>query len=308
MCVLLAGAFFQTLEGPAYQAMVADITPQDKREKAFSLLYLGGNIGLIISPIVAGLLFNNYLWLCFVISGISISISTILIGIFVKDIGVSDTNERDVEQDGSEGINIWEIIRNSTTLILFIIALSFYQGAYSQFSYLMPLDITKAYPENGSIIYGTITSVNCIIVVLFTPIITMAMEKVTMTKKYTLGIIFQALSFVAFLLSFGVIAGYYVSITLFTVGEILTTIVIGAYLSERVPANFRGRIYGVTNFAAAFMSGVVEWGSGRLFDDYGLKYAWAFSIGMTMVAVIASCVLIYTDRKEFSNLYVEVKD
>jgi MFS family permease len=186
MCVLLAGAFFQTLEGPAYQAMVADITPQDKREKAFSLLYLGGNIGLIISPIVAGLLFNNYLWLCFVISGISISISTILIGIFVKDIGVSDTNEQDVEQDGSEGINNWKIIRNSTTLILFIIALSFYQGAYSQFGYLMPLDITKAYPENGSIIYGTITSVNCIIVVLFTPIITMAMEKVTMTKKYTL--------------------------------------------------------------------------------------------------------------------------
>ena len=218
MCVLLAGAFFQTLEGPAYQAMVADITPQDKREKAFSLLYLGGNIGLIISPIVAGLLFNNYLWLCFVISGISISISTILIGIFVKDIGVSDTNEQDVEQDGSEGINIWKIIRNSTTLILFIIALSFYQGAYSQFSYLMPLDITKAYPENGSIIYGTITSVNCIIVVLFTPIITMAMEKVTMTKKYTLGIIFQALSFLAFLLSFGVIAGYYASITIFTVG------------------------------------------------------------------------------------------
>ncbi len=308
MCVLLAGAFFQTLEGPAYQAMVADITPQDKREKAFSLLYLGGNIGLIISPIVAGLLFNNYLWLCFVISGISISISTILIGIFVKDIGVSDTNEQDIEQDGSEGINIWKIIRNSTTLILFIIALSFYQGAYSQFSYLMPLDITKAYPENGSIIYGTITSVNCIIVVLFTPIITMAMEKVTMTKKYTLGIIFQALSFLVFLLSFGVIAGYYASITLFTVGEILTTIVIGAYLSERVPANFRGRIYGVTNFAAAFMSGVVEWGSGRLFDDYGLKYAWAFSIGMTMVAVIASCVLIYTDRKEFSNLYAEVKE
>jgi MFS family permease len=288
--------------------MVADITPQDKREKAFSLLYLGGNIGLIISPIVAGLLFNNYLWLCFVISGISISISTILIGIFVKDIGVSDTNELDVEQDSSEGINIWKIIRNSTTLILFIIALSFYQGAYSQFGYLMPLDITKAYPENGSVIYGTITSVNCIIVVLFTPIITMAMEKVTMTKKYTLGIIFQALSFLAFLLSFGVIAGYYASITLFTVGEILTTIVIGAYLSERVPANFRGRIYGVTNFASAFMSGVVEWGSGRLFDDYGLKYAWAFSIGMTMVAVIASCVLIYTDRKEFSNLYTEVKD
>ena len=305
MCVLLVGAFFQTLEGPAYQAMVADITPQDKREKAFSLLYMGGNIGLILSPTVAGLLFNNYLWLCFVISGLSISVSTIMIGFFVNDIGTSDDSEHDLEHDGSDDKNIWEIIRKSTTLILFIIALSFYQGAYSQFSYLMPLDISKAYPENGSIIYGTITSVNCIIVVLFTPVITMVMEKVAMTKKYALGTFLQALSFAAFLLSFGVIAGYYASIALFTVGEILTTIVIGAYLSERVPANFRGRIYGVTSFASAFMSGIVEWGSGRLFDDYGLHYAWAFSIGMTMVSVIAAVALIYTDRKEFSDLYTK---
>ena len=266
---------------------------------------MGGNIGLILSPTVAGLLFNNYLWLCFVISGLSISVSTILIGFFVNDIGTSDDSEHDLEHDGSDGKNIWEIIRKSTTLILFIIALSFYQGAYSQFSYLMPLDISKAYPENGSIIYGTITSVNCIIVVLFTPVITMVMEKVAMTKKYALGTFLQALSFVAFLLSFGVIAGYYASIALFTVGEILTTIVIGAYLSERVPANFRGRIYGVTSFASAFMSGIVEWGSGRLFDDYGLHYAWAFSIGMTMVSVIAAVALIYTDRKEFSDLYTK---
>ncbi len=103
------------------------------------------------------------------------------------------------------------------------------------------------------------------------------------------------------------IAGYYASIALFTVGEILTTIVIGAYLSERVPASFRGRIYGVTSFASAFMSGIVEWGSGRLFDDYGLHYAWAFSIGMTMVSVIAAVALIYTDRKEFSDLYTKAE-
>ena len=86
ICMLLFGALFQTLEGPAYQALVADITPEDKREKAFSLLYLGANIGLILSPTIAGLLFNNYLWLCFVISGLSISVSTILIGLFINDI------------------------------------------------------------------------------------------------------------------------------------------------------------------------------------------------------------------------------
>lgn len=304
VCVLLVGAFFQTLEGPAYQALVADITPPDKREKAFSLLYLGANIGLILSPTIAGILFNNYLWLCFVISGLSISVSTVLIGLFVKDLGGEyDVDKAEIEEH-EDKTGILNIIKSSKTLIVFLIAFSFYQGAYSQFGYLMPLDISKAYPENGSVIYGTVTSVNCIIVVLCTPVITMTLEKVALTKKYALGLLFQSFSFVSFLLSFGVIAGYYVSITLFTLGEILTTIVVGAFLSERVPASFRGRIYGVTSFTGAVMAGIVEWGSGMLFDSMGSTYAWAFTIGMTAVAVTASVILIFVDRKEFGGLYV----
>ena len=302
LCVTLVGAFFQTLEGPAYQAMVAEITPLDKREQAFSLLYMGGNIGLILSPTIAGILFNNYLWLCFVISGVSISVSTVLIAVFIKDsteLIRKESKEEGEEQDG----NILAVIKSSATLILFLIAMSFYQGAYSQFSYLMPLDISKAYPENGSIIYGTVTSLNCIIVVVLTPVITMVMKKVAMTKKYLLGIILQALSFGAFALSYGVIAGYYVSITLFTLGEILTTIVTGAFLADRVSTNYRGRIYGITSFSAAFMTGIVEWNSGWLFDYYGSAPAWIFSVAMTMIAVIASFVLIFTDKKEFADLY-----
>lgn len=263
---------------------------------------MGGNIGLILSPTIAGILFNHYLWLCFVISGVSISVSTVLIAFFIKDTTERIRKESREEVKGQDG-NILRVVKNSATLILFLIAMSFYQGAYSQFSYLMPLDISKAYPENGSIIYGTVTSLNCIIVVVLTPVITMAMEKVAMTKKYLLGIILQALSFGAFALSFGVIAGYYVSITLFTLGEILTTIVTGAFLADRVSANFRGRIYGITSFSAAFMTGIVEWNSGWLFDHYGSEPAWIFSVAMTMIAVIASFVLVFTDKREYGELY-----
>jgi MFS family permease len=306
ICVLLVGSFFQTLEGPAYQALVADITPADKREKAFSLLYLGANVGLILSPTIAGLLFKNYLWLCFIISGLAIGCSTVLIGLFVKNEKVENETDIEATDEGDDSqVNILSIIKNSSTLIAFTISLAFYQGAYSQFGYLMPLDIAKAFPENGSVIYGTITSVNCILVVLCTPFITMILEKMDLTKKYALGVLLQAISFGAFLLSFGIIGGYYISIALFTFGEILTTIVIGAFLAERVPENYRGRIFGVTSFASAFMMGITEFGSGQMFDTFGPAYAWAFSIAMTMVAVIAALMLVYLDKKEFSQLYAQ---
>ena len=69
--LILIASLFQTLEGPAYDALVADITPTKDRERAYSLLYLGVNIGMILSPTIGGILLENHLWLCFIISGVS---------------------------------------------------------------------------------------------------------------------------------------------------------------------------------------------------------------------------------------------
>ena len=299
ICVVMAGSFFQTLEHPAYNAMVADITPLDKREKAFSLLYLGKNIGLILAPTIAGILFNRHLRLCFIINGIAIGISTVLIGLFVKDTEtVHKTEHRDALGKKAGDENIMSVIKGSAALTFFIIAMCFQDGAYSQFGYLMPLDISKAYPETGAAIYGSVASINCIVVVVCTPFITMLLEKISLAKKYMLGTVFQALSFVSFLLSFGVIAGYYVSIILFTIGEILMSTVVGAYLASKVPANLRGRLYGITDFVTAFITGIVKYYSGYLFDYYGLKQAWAFSIAMTMISVIAAVLVVRVDRDE----------
>ena len=69
---ILAG-IFQSMENPAYEALFSDLSTTKDRERAYSLDYLGGNLGLVLSPTIAGLLFQNYLWLSFLISGISIS-------------------------------------------------------------------------------------------------------------------------------------------------------------------------------------------------------------------------------------------
>ncbi|MBQ2310994.1 MAG: MFS transporter, partial [Firmicutes bacterium] len=85
------GLFFiagigQNLEGPSYNALLADLSTTADREKAYSLMYLGGNLGLVLSPTIAGLLFKNYLWLSFIISGVAIGCSTVLIALKIKDI------------------------------------------------------------------------------------------------------------------------------------------------------------------------------------------------------------------------------
>ena len=48
---------------------------------------------------------------------------------------------------------------------------------------------------------------------------------------------------------------------------------------------------------------MIKWCSGKLFDSCGLSYAWFFSIMITVVAVVSAFLLIFTDRKEFKELY-----
>ena len=53
--IFLAG-LFQTIESPAYDALNADFSTSEQREKAYSLSYLGFNLGFIIGAAVSGLI------------------------------------------------------------------------------------------------------------------------------------------------------------------------------------------------------------------------------------------------------------
>lgn len=111
LILLFTAAGLQGMENPSYNALIADITKTVDRDRAYSLSYLGMNIGLVASPTIAGLLFTNYLWLSFLISGIAIGTSTILIFFFVKDI--TPVNEEHTEaskyQKNDDGASVWTI-------------------------------------------------------------------------------------------------------------------------------------------------------------------------------------------------------
>lgn len=81
----IAGIFAQ-IEWPSYDALVANLSTPKDRERAYSLNYLGANLGLVLAPTIGGFLFENHLPLAFFISGAATLSSTILIFLFVHDI------------------------------------------------------------------------------------------------------------------------------------------------------------------------------------------------------------------------------
>lgn len=301
--MIFAGSL-QTLEDPAYTALIADLTPTKDREKAYSLSYLGGNIGLVASPAIAGLLFKNYLWLSFFIAGFAISISTILIFFRINDITpIEESTEEAAYQETRDDVSLYTILKESKSVFLFVIVSALYWAAYGQYGYLMPLDLGRIHGENGAALYGTVASLNCIVVVIFTPILTTLLVKISQTGKNLLGQILLLAGYMVFLIFLGHIPMYYVAMTLFTFGEILSTLACGPYLSTRVPASHRGRINGFSTTLHNILYGVVMMFIGRFYDLHGNVFAWTFMFILLGVTILGSAIIMILDRKEFPDLY-----
>ena len=304
--LMFIASLFQTIEGPAYNAIIADITPLEERDKAYSLQYWGANLGLVLSPTLSGLLFKNYLWLAFIISGVAIGCSTILIWFFVRDITpVEQIGSRAEYQRARDGESIFAILRQNPTILLYLAVSALCSAAYDQYGYLMPLDLGRIHGENGAVIYGTVSSLNCIVVVLFTPFITRLFRRVIDTKKLLTGKLLFLAGYILFLTFLGTIPMYYAAMLIFTWGEIINTIADGPYLSARTPASHRGRINSVSGVAYTILRGIFNIAEGKAYDAYGSTAAWGLTIGALTISILLSVWLIFRDRARYPRLYEE---
>lgn len=314
--MIMVASFFQTIEGPAYSALVALVTPPGKEDKAFSIQYMGANVGFILAPIIGGFLFNNYLWLCFIIDAVTIAMSTVLIILFVDEKGYQGQAQSHQTEEAETTTNkvpatqvtpttqsnpaakgfISMLIKTNKPVILFMLAFALYEGGYSQFSYLMPIDFAKYHGDMGATIYGTVMSVSCFLVVILTPIITQIVESRSNQWKLVAGVAAQILSFGVFLVSLGHIPAYYIAIAIFIVGEILTMLCFSPYIVQAVGPEYRGRAFGWVSFLGAVASGYVMWYSGRYVDANDDRNAWIFTIVICVVALALSILLDFVTR------------
>lgn len=302
--LFVVAGIFQGMESPAYDALFADLSTTKDRERAFSLAYLGANLGLVLSPTIAGLLFQNYLWLSFLISGVSIGVSTVLIAFLIRDITpVEDTGEEASYQMKQEGVSVFRVLRQNPMLILYLLCGTLFSAAYGQYGFIMPLDMAAVHGDKGAVIFGTVSSLNCLTVVLFTPIITKLFAKMRDTGKLLTGRVLIFAGYLIFLLLLGVIPGYYLAMLVFTWGEIFDVLSSGPYVSTRVPASHRGRINGLMAVAYTGITGCVDLAVGQVYDRAGSRWTWVLILSVILVSAALAVILKALDKKAYPKLY-----
>lgn len=302
--LLALAAIFAQMEWPSYDALVADLSSSEEREKAYSLNYLGGNLGLVLAPIIGGFLFANHLSLAFLISSFATLSSTVLIWIFIKDITPVKTEATVEKYEGTrDGDSVWKILRENKLLILFMLCGGGWTFVYRQLDFLIPLNLEQSYGEQGAVLFGTLTSVNALVVIVGTPILTKVMERVRDVERLLIGQILITLSLSVYAIVQNIFIIYFVSMVVFTVGEISTTLGNNPYLTRRIPASHRGRFSSFyTMVAGAFQLGgqkVV----GSMVDAMALQTVWKYIVVVGILNVVGYLILCRRDRKIFSLFY-----
>ena len=305
IAIFALASLFQTVEWPSYDALVADFSTSKDRERAYSLSYLGTNLGLVLSPTIAGILFNNHLNLAFLINGISIALSTALIFFRIKDVHreTDDSEASGYEAELDSKVSAFSLIGKNRVILLFIIASALANGVYGMYGYLMPLDMGNTYAEQGSVLFGSMSSVNCIVVVTCTALITRVFRKVRECGKMIAGEGLIITGYLLFLLFIRKPWMCFVAIAVFTFGEIFNTLASSPFLTRRIPASHRGRILSVMNVVCGIFSSGVQLMVGMLYDRSGSPAAWTTIIAIGLAEILIISIMAGFDRKDYPDLY-----
>ena len=297
----IAGVF-ATIEGPSYDALVADLSDSESREKAYSLQYLGMNLGLVLSPTIGGLLFENYLWLAFILTGLATLSSTILIILFIKRLSVEKGNVSAYEEK-RENESVFRILRERKTLILYALVCGFGGIVYAQFNYLLPLNMETLYGAKGATIFGMLTSTNAIVVIIATPLITTFLSRLMDVRKILIGESLIVLGLFGYRFVQGAMVPYFILMILFTIGEVFNTLGHQPYMTRRIPSTHWGRVNSFVNTVNGLFAGVGNIFIGKIVDVKGYDMAWLAVGVLGAVAIILVVMLNLVDKRQFGLLY-----
>lgn len=304
--IILAGACF-SFAGPAHDSLIADLTTPENRSTAYAMSYMGWNIGFAIGPMLGGFLYKSHLNWLFIGDAVTALISLALIIMFIPEtLELAKTEIKDSSRamEKHETGSIFKVLLKRPILIMFALISIGYQFGYSQWSFMMPTHISQNFGVGVSGTYfGILASFNGLIVMLLTPLITTMFVKVRNIRAVFIGGLLYTIGF-GMLGVIDSLAAFFISVFIFTLGEIVIAISATPFIMNYTPASHRGRMNAILPMIMGFgyMVGPLVMGKTILFT--GVKAGW-----LIVGALLALCsALMYLLEKLSSRIKIEDKD
>lgn len=298
--LLIVSHFFFGAANPTHEAITADMTSGEQRQSAFSLLYLGHNIGFSVGPMIAGFLFTHALPWLFIGDAVTTFIALAFVIMLVPE---SKPSEEEMENHGGEDSDEKAETGGLIPVLMkrpFLLAFSFISllltFVYSQFTFSLPLQLKELFQEQGPLFYGTLMTVNALVVIFCTT------PLVSLTKKVK-PVLNVAFSAVLFTIGFGVL--YFIhslwlfalSTVVWTLGEILQATNTNVYIANHTPISHRGRFNSILPIIIGTGFALGPPVMGQYVEAVSVRAVWPLAAGISLFGA-AALVLLYIKEKQ----------
>jgi len=230
--LLSINSIAQATIDPALNALLMDIVPAEYQRDASAMKYFGLNLGFSVGPLLAAFLYKNSLPLLFLIDGITLGIAVFLNEHYIRE-------AYDAKHEAKKGFIVRDLFANKA-LLGFSMAIVLVFVVFFQYSYGLPLALKDALPLNGDLLYGTLMSLNAIVVVLFTFLLNHLMRKWKTKSIIMIGMLFYALGFGLYGMAGGTVI-FLIGTFIWSLGEILVSTGVNPMIYELVEPAKRGR-------------------------------------------------------------------
>jgi MFS family permease len=288
--VLVVGLFAHA-GGPAQQAMVADLLPEEKRAQGFGILRVAANLSVTIGPAIGGLLAARSYLLLFIGDAV---FSLITAGVVVLAIGETRPTPREGEPEQTIAQTFsgyWRVLRDAT-FVLFILACILRSLVAMQMSTTLPVYLRDVYSvsERG---FGAIMSLNAGMVVLFQFPITRRISRYRPLMVMAVGMLLYAAgySMYGFVSAYALFLG---AMATLTIGEMMTAPTSQALVARLAPEDMRGRYMAVYGFSWVIPLTIGPLLSGLIMDHGDPRWVW---YGAGLVGTVAAAAFALLERR-----------
>ncbi len=280
--------------GPAHEAVIADLLPPDKRAEGYGIFRVVFNVSAIIAPPVAGFLVAKSYMTLFVVDAV-ISVLAALIVIVAlpetKPASKPDEKPETLKQTFAGYAHVFKDLQ----FLLFIAITVLMTLVYMNMNTTLGVFL-RDYRGIKEVSYGTILSINAIIVVVLQFWVTRKLEKYKPMIMMAIGTLLYAVGFAmyGFVNGFALFAAAMVVIT---IGEMVVSPFQQSIVAGFAPEDMRGRYMAVSGLTWSIAFTIGPYFAGLLLDSKNPNMLWYVS---GLVGLIAAFGFLLFNKKQLN--------
>jgi predicted MFS family arabinose efflux permease len=269
--------------GPAHNAMVADLLPEEQRAQGYGIIRVAFNLSVTIGPAIGGFLAARSYLALFIADAVISLITALLVWRYMPE--TRPQARPDAPQESMAGTfgGYFRVLRDAPFL-LFIGACVLMTIVYINMNTTLGVYLrdVHAVAESG---YGYILSLNAAMVVLFQFGITRRIEKRPPLLMMAAGTALYAVGFAMY----GFVSAYVLfllAMVIITLGEMIVAPVGQALVARFAPEEMRGRYMAVFGYSWGISFALGPYLAGLVIDNYDPRFLWYACGIIGMLAVM----------------------